>query len=52
MNAISQWLDGFGGIGAVLNLLDGDFSKAKRDQDWTPQSILRETYEYEDEISF
>jgi len=52
MNEISDWIKTFGGIGAVLVALEGCFSKASQDQNWKPQSVLRETEDSEDEISF
>jgi hypothetical protein len=52
MNAISQWFAKFGGVGAVLNALAGAFSNANKEQNWTPESVLRETNGREDEISF
>ena len=52
MNVISQWFAKFGGVGAVLTALASAFSKANREQHWTPESVLGETNEREDEISF
>ena len=52
MNLISRWFTSFGGLSAVLTALDGTFSRARREQSWTPESALRETGEREDEVSF
>ena len=52
MNVINQWFTKFGGVAAVLTALEGTFSKADREQNWTPESVLRETEGYQDEISF
>lgn len=52
MNVITQWFAEFGGVSAVLAALAGAFSKANREQNWTSESVLRETHGREDEISF
>ena len=52
MDAINAWFTKFGGAGAVLTALEGAFSKARRAQNWAPESALRETERREVEISF
>ncbi len=52
MDVIRQWHSQFGGIGAVLSALERDFSHADRAQHWETTSILQETYEPKDEVSF
>ena len=52
MDVIRQWHSQFGGVGAVLTALEKDFSHAERAQHWEMTSILQETYEPEDEVSF
>ncbi|MBI3882348.1 MAG: DUF1156 domain-containing protein [Verrucomicrobia bacterium] len=49
---VTRWLSDFGGVGAVLTALDEKFSRAQRKQSWVPESVLRETPEHEDEVSF
>ena len=52
MNLIDQWFTKFGGIDAVLAALHETFSKARQEQSWTPESVLREAAGREYEISF
>jgi hypothetical protein len=52
MNVINQWFSKFGGVGAVLTALEGSYSNANGEQNWTPESVLREDDGPEDEISF
>ena len=51
-NVISQWFIKFGGLTAVLAALEGAFSNARREQNWIPESVLRENEGREDEVSF
>jgi hypothetical protein len=52
MNVINLWFSNFGGVGAVLTALEGPYSNANREQNWPPESMLRESDGPEDEISF
>lgn len=52
MKMVSQWFANFGGVDAVLAALEGTFLKAHREQKWTPEGVLKEIKEREDEISF
>jgi hypothetical protein len=52
MEVISRWFTQFGGIGAVLAVLDGMYLKSNREQKWVPESMFSEFEERRDEISF
>lgn len=52
MAIVRNWLDGFGGLEAVLQALDADFQVADRKQDWVIATKVREAPETFDEISF
>jgi hypothetical protein len=52
MGEISRWLTGFGGVESVLVALAGAYSNAPRQQEWVPDSTLRESADREDEVSF
>lgn len=52
MNLIDQWFTKFGGIGAVLAALEETFSKARQEQSWMHESVMREAVGREYEISF
>lgn len=52
MSIINHWFIKFGGVEAILMALKESFQKANRAQKWPPESILRETEERENEVSF
>ena len=52
MNAVHTWFSGFGGVSAVLAKLEESFSDAPHSQEWATTGLVRESSEYEHEISF
>ena len=51
-NEISRWFTNFGGVSAVLAALDESFSRARRNQSWKSENMLKEAVGHENEISF
>lgn len=50
--AISRWMTAYGGPDAVLAALTSSFSEAPARQRWELESMVRETQDHEDEVSF
>lgn len=52
MATVTQWFADFGGPSAVLTALEASYSLAPALQNWLPELLIRETSQYEDEVSF
>jgi adenine-specific DNA methylase len=52
LGVIRQWYVGFGGLGAVLAALENHFLQAAQTQRWAPASMVQESHESDDEVSF